>query len=65
MWEFTHAGVDKKVDEEGEVDCELDDLDEGQVLLPPQVLLVFWPEAGQVVVGVHDDVHDGVLRGNS
>ena len=65
MWEITHAGVGKKVDEEAEVDGELDELEQGQVLLPPEVLSVFWPKAGQEVVAIHDDVHHGVLSGNS
>ncbi len=39
---------------------ELDHLEGGQVLLPPEVLLHVWAQGGQEVVGVHDDVHDGV-----
>lgn len=30
------------------------------VLFPPEVLLVFWPRARDEVVGIHDDVDEGV-----
>lgn len=39
---------------------ELHHLDGGEVLLPPEVLLVLRAQRGQEVVGVHDDVHEGV-----
>lgn len=39
---------------------ELDHLQGGQVLFPPQVLLVFGSHGGEKVVRVHDDVHERV-----
>lgn len=39
---------------------ELDHLHHCQVLLPPQVLLHLGSHGGQHVVGVHEDVHEGV-----
>lgn len=41
-------------------DDKLSDLNESDVLLPPEVLLDFRPEAGQTVVGVHDHVDQSV-----
>lgn len=35
---------------------ELDHLQDGQVLLPPQVLRHLWSEYGQAVIRVHQDV---------
>lgn len=35
-------------------------LEHGQVFLPPQVLLHLWPDGGQHVVRVHNDVHERV-----
>jgi len=32
----------------------------GEVLFPPKILLKLRPERGHEVVGVHDDVNDGV-----
>ena len=63
MRELAHARVDKEIDEEAEVDCELSQLDQGQILLPPEVLPVLWPKAGQEVIAVHDDMHNRVLGG--
>jgi len=39
---------------------ELDHLHDREVLLPPQVLLHLGAHRGQHVVGVHEDVHEGV-----
>jgi len=39
---------------------ELDQLNDGHVLLPPDVLLVGWPHGRHHVVGVHDHVYRGV-----
>lgn len=44
----------------GQHDAELRQLDLGDVLLPPQVLLVLGPQGGDEVVGVQDHVDDGV-----
>lgn len=41
---------------------ELDHLERGQVLLPPQVLLELRSHCGEQVVRVHDDVHEGVQQ---
>ncbi len=41
---------------------ELDHLDRGHVLFPPDVLLVFRSQGGQEVVGVHQDVDERVLE---
>ena len=41
---------------------ELNHLEQGQMLLPPQVLLEPWAERCQQVVRVHDDVDEGVKR---
>ena len=46
-----------RVNEDGD---ELDHLDGGQVLLPPQVFLVFGSHGRQQVVGVHDHVDERV-----
>lgn len=37
-------------------------LDSGQVLLPPQVLVILGPKCCQEVVAVHDDVDEGVQK---
>ena len=39
---------------------ELDQLDHGYVLLPPEVALHLRSESGEEVVDVHEDVHTGV-----
>lgn len=39
---------------------ELDHLDGGDVFLPPDVLLVLGSEGREQIVGVHDDVDEGV-----
>lgn len=39
---------------------ELDQLNGGEVLLPPQVFLVFWAHSTQSVVRVHNDVNNTV-----
>ena len=39
---------------------ELNHLQGGHVLLPPDVLLVLWAHGGQHVVSVHEDVHESV-----
>ncbi len=39
---------------------ELEHLEWGQVLLPPQIRLHPRSQSGQKIVGIHDDVHDGI-----
>lgn len=39
---------------------ELDHLEDGQVLFPPQVLLHLWPHGGKHVISVHHNVNSGV-----
>lgn len=41
---------------------ELDHLDRGHVLFPPDVLLVLWSQGGHQIIGVHQDVDEGVLK---
>jgi len=43
-----------------ENDDELDHLQGGQILLPPEILLVLGTHGGHQIVGVHDDVDEGV-----
>lgn len=43
-----------------EDDAELDELGECEVALPPEVLLHVRSEGGEHVVGVHEDVDEGV-----
>lgn len=47
----------RRVDQNGD---ELNHLDGGQVLLPPEIFMVFGAEGGQQVVRVHDDVNKRV-----
>lgn len=38
----------------------LDHLQDGEILLPPQIFLYFGSHGRQHIIGVHDDVHKGV-----
>jgi hypothetical protein len=51
---------EKAVSEDG---GKLDQLELGEVALPPEILLKARAEGGEEVVGVHDDVHNGVEEG--
>merc|ERR1712241_292033 len=61
---FTLSRVPYVIQEESQFDEELSDLEPGEVLLPPQVLLHLGPEAGQEVVAVHEDVDVTVQCGS-
>ena len=61
MWEITHARVYKEVNEEAQVDGKLCQLEQCQVLLPPEILSILGPEASQEVVGVHNHMHSRIL----
>lgn len=43
-----------------EHDCELDELDPGDVLLPPEVFAILGSHGGKHVVEIHEDVHKRV-----
>lgn len=56
-----------QVNDEREVaehDGKLNELDPGDVLLPPQIFAVLWSHGGQHVVEVHEDVHKRVEEAN-
>lgn len=38
----------------------LNHLQNGEIFLPPQIFLYFGSHSGQHVIGVHDDVHEGI-----
>lgn len=37
-------------------------LESGQVLLPPNVFLVFWSHSGNHIIKVHNNMHEPVLK---
>ena len=64
---FSHLGVltikEERLKAVKEDEDELDHLERGQILLPPEVLLHLRPQGGQQVVKVHDRVDAGVKEG--
>lgn len=57
------AASSDSVNSEYKGSCELNELENGQILLPPQVFRHVWSQGRETVIRVHQDVDETIYHG--